>query len=271
VHIMDAKKLASLFDNPNFAEWFGKSKVVDEAGNPLTAYHGTKKAFDSFDAKKSGNTDKAVSRFLGHFFTDKADEAKRYAEWNGQNGDVLETMLSIQNPYRMPYSEFDAMNMQTYNNMKAAGFQFTGAQEKAWDKAAKKSVLDRRKELQELGHDGVFVERPISGGVDEYIAFEPTQIKSVNNQGTFDPTNPNIYKTALPYAVAGGGLMSALSPSDAAAIENIRAKDLPIEEAWNPVEAFGGGLGGGLRAALAGIVPDGAMDWAINGLMSGGK
>ena len=29
---MDAKKLASLFDNPNFAKWFGKSKVVDKDG-----------------------------------------------------------------------------------------------------------------------------------------------------------------------------------------------------------------------------------------------
>lgn len=30
-----------------------------------------------------------------------------------------------------------------------------------------------------------------------YIPFEPTQIKSVNNEGTFSLTNPNIYKAIL--------------------------------------------------------------------------
>jgi hypothetical protein len=29
------------------------------------------------------------------------------------------------------------------------------------------------------------------------VVFDPNQIKSVNNQGTFDPTNPNIYKSVL--------------------------------------------------------------------------
>lgn len=30
-----------------------------------------------------------------------------------------------------------------------------------------------------------------------WVVYEPEQIKSVNNQGTFDPTNPNIYKSIL--------------------------------------------------------------------------
>ena len=40
--------------------------------------------------------------------------------------------------------------------------------------------------VKQLGYDGV-----IAG--DEYIAFEPNQIKSVDNRGTFDINNPNIY------------------------------------------------------------------------------
>ena len=36
---------------PEFKRWFGVSKVVDEDGNPLVVYHGTKKDFSSFKTK----------------------------------------------------------------------------------------------------------------------------------------------------------------------------------------------------------------------------
>jgi hypothetical protein len=53
---MDAKKLASLFDNPNFAKWFGKSAVVDKTGQPLPVFHGTKGDFDAFDGARFGQS-----------------------------------------------------------------------------------------------------------------------------------------------------------------------------------------------------------------------
>lgn len=40
------------------------------------------------------------------------------------------------------------------------------------------------------GHDGVIVNQ---GTWNEYVVFNPEQIKSVNNKGTFDRSNPNIY------------------------------------------------------------------------------
>ena len=40
--------------------------------------------------------------------------------------------------------------------------------------------------MQSFGYDG------IQDG-DVFVAFTPEQIKSVNNQGTFDAENPNIY------------------------------------------------------------------------------
>ncbi len=39
---------------------------------------------------------------------------------------------------------------------------------------------------KERGYDGIFAG-------DEYIAFEPNQIKSINNRGAFDNNNPDIY------------------------------------------------------------------------------
>lgn len=44
-----------------------------------------------------------------------------------------------------------------------------------------------REELKKRGYDGV------NNDKEEYIAFRPKQIKSVENQGSFDSNNPNIY------------------------------------------------------------------------------
>lgn len=106
---------------------------------------------------------------------------------------------------------------------------------------------------------------------DGAISFYPEDINHFARKE--DGWLPDGLKSALPIAAAGG-LMAGMSPSDASAIQRIRSMDGPIEDAWNPLEAFAGGLGGGLKAAAMGVLPDGAMDWAINrigGLMSGGK
>ncbi len=60
-----------------------------------------------------------------------------------------------------------------------------------------------RRIVEALGYDGIidnsvtdkFGNRGLAmeEGTTHYIAFEPTQIKSVDNQGTFDENNPNIY------------------------------------------------------------------------------
>jgi hypothetical protein len=61
------------------------------------------------------------------------------------------------------------------------------------------------------GFDGVVADgyggRGEAGGTI-YVAWNPTQIKSVDNQGTFDPSNTNIYKSGLgcgANAEGGGG------------------------------------------------------------------
>ena len=52
-----------------------------------------------------------------------------------------------------------------------------------------------RKAIESAGHDGVVVLNPqYSAKKDKpwVVAFDPTQIKSVNNRGTFDPAAPSI-------------------------------------------------------------------------------
>lgn len=232
---MDVKKLADKFGASKLLKSFGESKIVDGDGFPIVAYHGTDKDITSFAPGLS-------------YFTPSTDYG-----FIQRSDAVYPAFLNIKNPY------------------------FTDVQREA---ETAKHWPEWIEELKAMGHDGIVYSKrgDITKGATgwgndypQYIAFEPTQIKSVFNEGSFDPTNPNILKAALPFA-AGAGLMSML-PSDAEAVQRIREKDLPLEDAWNPLEAFAGGVPGGLKAAAMGVLPDGAMDWAFNrigGLMSGG-
>ena len=143
----------------NFNKWFKGSKVVDENGKPLVVYHGTEANFDAFDMSKG----RANMDIQGAFFSPWELDAKGY----GRN--IKPVYLDIKNP---------ADEATGYKALK----KFQGQ-----NNAGKKA----KEYLKSLGYDGVI------NNNEEYIAFEPTQIKSVKNQGTFDPKNPNIYKSLI--------------------------------------------------------------------------
>ena len=43
-----------------------------------------------------------------------------------------------------------------------------------------------------MGYDGLILERDV--GDTDYVVFDPRQIKSVENIGSFDSTSPNMFK-----------------------------------------------------------------------------
>jgi hypothetical protein len=131
----------------NFKRWFEGSKVVDENGQPLKLYHGTDADFDAFDMSKGRST----MDIQGAFFSPYDIDAKGY----GQN--LKEVYLNVKNPA----DEATAYKaLRKYQGQNDAG-------------------LKAKQDLQRQGFDGVF------NGYDEYIAFEPNQIKSVNNSGAW--------------------------------------------------------------------------------------
>jgi len=150
-------------NNPDFAEWFGDSRVADEHGNPRTVYHGTNadvRAFGGVSGSKTGN----VTTPLGHFFTAVPREASRYAtQWSNEGSNVMPVHLSIQNPYEMSYKDFDDMAMAVFRKEKT-------------EEEARAHSLSFRNDLIRQGHDGIFIMhrgRPL-----EYVAFHPHQIVS---------------------------------------------------------------------------------------------
>lgn len=149
------RKFMDQTETRQFQRWFGDSKVVDEDGKPLVVYHGTDAEFNVFDMSKG----RANMDIQGAFFSPYELDAQGYGE------NVKAYYLSIQNPADEG-TAYKALN------------RFKG-QNNAGIKA--------REYLQKQGYDGVY------NGYDEYIAFEPTQIKSAkNNVGTFDPFNPDV-------------------------------------------------------------------------------
>lgn len=269
---MDAKKLASLFDNPNFANWFKGSRAVKKSGEPIRLYRTESAARDVIEPSDNGLI----------FMSPDEDYVDNFA-----SGHKYELFANIKNPVDMREfaADKDVSASEWLDFLKRwnvnMGEDYAARYRDSGEILQHVSQFNKGGKLQsamkDAGYDGVvmreYFEDPENDAIS-YVAFSPTQVKSTSNSGAFNPKDPNIYRSALPYAVAGGGLMAAMSPQNAQAIDRIRQRDLPIEEAWNPVEAFGGGLGGGVRSALAGVLPDGAMDWAMNrlgGLMSGGR
>lgn len=151
----------------NFWNWFGDSKVVDDKGRPLVVYHGTNAEFDTFDISKAGTATRWVNADKGFFFTGEVTPAMNYARIASKNFDglfgkrgetIMPVYLSIQNPYITTESQVD------------------------W------GHLDFDK-IKKDGHDGIIGE----GYPSQYVAFEPNQIKSTQNRGTFSPDTGNIY------------------------------------------------------------------------------
>lgn len=158
-----------------FYEWFGDSKVVDKDKKPLVVYHRTKEDFDIFKTKNKFGFGGAYfsDEPLGHF---------------GEN--EYKCYISLKNP----------LTVDAKGGMYDA-IQFNGKNYEINELAAY---------ARENGFDGIIVDNvKESGGqviVKDVIAFEPEQIKSVENVGSFDAKNPNIYYQN------GGGVKGSYSP-----------------------------------------------------------
>ena len=165
---------------PEFKKWFGNSKVVDRDGNPLVVYHGSGADITRFDTDRGADTTGNVTAVWGVFFTPSPGEASNYATMfhkEGQN--VLPAYLSIQNPREMSRVEWDRHATVVYRG----------------ERTQEEALADERAfkaQLQAEGFDGVHI-TTIRGFNDEWVAFEPTQIKSATgNSGAFDAAIPDI-------------------------------------------------------------------------------
>lgn len=145
----------------NFKRWFEGSKAVDENGQPLNLYHGTGFEFDAFDNSKP------------IFLTDSKDVAKWFAIYG--KGDAINRNIKSVNAKMSNPLIVDAKGSM-YGDI-----DFNGTRLSA------ENIANYAKEK---GYDGLILKNVKEAGSDEilsndYVVFNPNQIKSVNNSGAW--------------------------------------------------------------------------------------
>ena len=196
----------------NFYNWFGDSKVVDEQGRPLVVYHGTSAEFDTF---RKGNI----------FTTDNQEVASEY----GSLG-AMPLYMKLENPfivdaYGQSFGEiYNAEGMKkAYKDLteedykKLADTFFDGdiKEAKEWYPQNEQGEVNLARAYGEKpratnewadyarkeGYDGVII-KDVNDTVDisnirttDYVAFNPNQIKSTSNRGTYSESDNIYYQT----------------------------------------------------------------------------
>lgn len=160
-----------------FKKWFGDSKVVDEKGEPLVVYHGTDVKFNEFK-KETFNKNEISGDYVGEaFYFSNKETALKYGK------DIIPVYLKSENPLIVNnYKDFEKLIIDMFGMDKTNSYP-------AYFDIKDENPKKIKEEFIKLGYDGL-----IDNLYNQYAVFEPTQIKSVENQGTFDLNNPNIYK-----------------------------------------------------------------------------
>lgn len=158
-----------------FYDWFGDSKVVDEQGRPLVVYHGTPKKFDTFSKDK-------IVRGNGFWFTTDKSYAQGIRRTEGAVN-VLEVYLSANNVIdvnkdRKQFIELAKEHLKDEVDFSDVSDNFI-ISEAMSSKTFPIFLLGKGINAIKMG-----------GG---YEVFNPNQIKSTSNRGTFSLTENNIY------------------------------------------------------------------------------
>ncbi|MCI7699566.1 MAG: hypothetical protein MSQ05_09295 [Akkermansia sp.] len=217
-----------------FKRWFGDwekdpehaSRVVDENGEPLVVYHGTRRGgFRVFRTEGRGKTSDT-----GAFFSSSRDNAEGYAM--NEDGEVpkdmlYEVFLNIREPETVDFKgnnwnrvpdrpvgyivKFKSGDTEWYDNREEAENAADmyesdpGTVEEDWgDEDNSYTLDDLAREVREEGYsDGLIAENIIDHAATgrrvskepatDYIVFDPKQIKSAtDNVGTYDAGNADI-------------------------------------------------------------------------------
>lgn len=190
--------------NAAFWRWFGDSRVVDENGQPLAVYHGTRSEFDTFDLDKAGTNNDTGMWGTGFYFSPDRKMSRGYGN------KMKRVYLSLQSPLVL---RAIGENWPEIVNQPYKQHETHGEAGRQWSNAM-------RDKLIAAGYDGVMqYERVFTGRMvmpseklSQVVAFFPTQIKSIYNVGTWDPGDPDIRRNP-DEDEEGGGIAFWITPA----------------------------------------------------------
>lgn len=171
-----------------FKNWFGDwqqddktnvSKVVDENGEPLLVYHSTTKKFDTFDISKSKN-----------------GQAIWFKPWRDDSRFGTRLLSKI----------IKSVDMPVYLNLKNPAILDKQHGAKSGDTYTREKINKHLSDNQDgaIGYSNILLNnKPLdiskirnNDGV-ELVVFNPNQIKSIDNRGTYSNEDNNIYRREL--------------------------------------------------------------------------
>jgi hypothetical protein len=160
-------------DSAAFRKWFGDSKVVDDNGQPLVVYHGTSKDFGTFEDNGRGLISFTTTPSLANAFG------------NRDAGRVIPAYLSVQNPFDYKNDSHVHKLLEAYPKDELSRYTEKDIRDGHWGTIEKPAILTK------LGFDGAWTQENFEK-VRQIHVFNPNQIKSIFNNGNFDPTNDDI-------------------------------------------------------------------------------
>jgi hypothetical protein len=180
--------------SPEFRRWFGESKVVGPDGAPLVVYRGdfpNRTSFaDTGGNRIGGNVFFSSDPKIGRDYV-RNDLRSRGSHYMidpatlGEADGLYRAYLALENPLVVDAGGNGWNDVPAPQQIKDE-----------WGDPDKTIQIDELAQwAREQGHDGLIVRDVMDqhGDGDQYVAFEPTQIKSaVNNNGQYDAANPDI-------------------------------------------------------------------------------
>ena len=181
--------------NDAFWKWFKGSKIVDKDGNPLVCYHGTPNAgFEEFKPMSHFTKNKDYA----DVYQGRSASSIQYKP-TADNPQTYEVYLSIKNPFDTRDRKAREIYLTEYEAYYSPDLTDKGMVD--WMEA--EDLIEWLKE-NHPEYDGLFADEGATGGYDmpvqdrgiSIIPFNPNQIKSVDNKGTWSSSN-NIYEDWL--------------------------------------------------------------------------
>lgn len=227
-------------DSPEFRQWFGKSKVVDENGNPKLIFHGTRgEPFDTFDPTMgegsgihAGSREQAFDRimYLNDFKQDGALNKKLYGvDERGYHHPYRMYPLfgRLENPIEI-HDVFSHDATRAIDHLASTGHlvgnEIDQARTYGW------SII--RPILQSKGYDGFIYKNTGegAGGTDHtaYAFFDPNQVKSASgNNGEFSRTDNRVQYQRFQPPTATPSWKRKFTDPFSSELEKLRAGDEP--------------------------------------------
>ncbi len=161
--------------NDNFWKWFGTSVVKDNRNDPLILYKGM--LTKNWRTGKDINVIDSVNGAWAGYFTDNEDVANGFRDIYGTMGDskTFKVFLKLKNPYIVDAKSRPAKDFMLDANV-----------------LEKQSNIELTKILYDKTYDSIIIKNTKDEGT-LYIPFKSNQIKSIQNDGSWDINDNNIY------------------------------------------------------------------------------